>query len=218
MLEKINEINNKPLIKKVDSIVAPLTLILTPSFNVIEGEIEKIGSLEKTSSFQTTSVSGTKGKLEDGGEFRAVSVGRSNTTESVSKSISTLKIGDTLLSDISVASTSMFDIIEVGHQVSCIFTGNNDVLIFIKNRTENTEIGENDMPMPTNLAAICGGSLIVALWLIWGGLSAIPSLDFSTFFWSTLIGMAGLAVFKAAANALIAGIKNWETAWAHVHS
>jgi len=108
---------------------------------VIRGTVNKLGTLEQTSRYETDSRRNTFGKQWDSGFFAAHSRGRSVTNEIVNKTISLLKIGDSVMTDLMIPGTGVYETLSPGSNVGCILSADKGQLYIVVNHTEQISFG-----------------------------------------------------------------------------
>jgi hypothetical protein len=178
---------------------------------IVRGTVERLGTLEQTSTYATESRRNTFGKQWDSGFFAAHSRGRSITNEIVTKTISLLKIDTSVMTDLLIPGTGVYETLTQGSRVGCILSADKRQLYLVVNHSEQISFGvQPDWSGLNTARMLCFGVAGVASWM---SVSALLSGKLSS---GNLIGVAiavaGLTAGRIAHLALIRSQEIWQKA------
>lgn len=146
--------------KGIDESTSDFAEGMSSKFIVAYGEINQIGSLEKSSTHHLGGV--TYQASPD------LKVHRATVTELISREISLLKIGDLVLTEINVPKTAVFEIMQPGEIVSCIFTADQKTLLYAINHTTNTGVGSKPDNIFKTIKVVTFVGFVLCLMGAWG--------------------------------------------------
>jgi len=125
-----------------DKHIGFITNFFTNKFSVVKGTLDKIGSMESTTTVSTNTSSSAVGQVGSSGGFGAVGSSNSTTSVQVSKSISLLKIGTKSLTGVSIPNSGFFDAIDFGDEIGVILSEDEKQLYYIHDFSDGSSIGE----------------------------------------------------------------------------
>lgn len=123
-----------------DSKLKLITKYLAKDFSVIKGTLEKCGRLEVATSVESSTTGGVVGRYDDG-SFGALSHSKTTETVNVSRTISVVKIGSTILTDVWIPTTAFVDSIKLGENIGVVISRNKAEMWLIKNYSDDSTIG-----------------------------------------------------------------------------
>lgn len=123
-----------------DSKLGLLARYLARDFAVIKGTLEKCGRLEITTSVESSTTGGVVGRYSDG-SFGALSHSKTTESVNVSRTISVVKIGSTILTDVWIPTTAFVDSIKLGENIGVVISRNKAEMWLIKNYADDSTIG-----------------------------------------------------------------------------
>ena len=126
----------------VDQHIGFITNVFTDKFVVVKGSLDKIGSMESSTTISTDTSGSVVGVASSGGGFGALGSSNSKTTIQVSKSISFLKIGTKSLTGVSIPNSGFFDAIDFGDEIGVILSDNEENLYYIYDFSDGSSIGD----------------------------------------------------------------------------
>jgi hypothetical protein len=178
---------------------------------VVRGTVDRLGTLEQTSTYATESQRNTFGKQWDSGFFAAHSRGRSITNEIVTKTISLLKIDTSVMTDLLIPGTGVYETLTQGSRVGCILSADKRRLYLVVNHSEQISFGVQPDWSGLNTAKFLFFGLAgIATWM------SVSSLLSGRLTSGTLIGFAvaagGLAAGRIAHLALLRSQEIWQRA------
>jgi len=178
---------------------------------IVRGSVERLGTLEQTSTYATESQRNTFGKQWDSGFFAAHSRGRSVTNEIVTKTISLLKIDTSVMTDLLIPGTGVYETLTQGSRVGCILSADKRQLYLVVNHSEQISFGVRPDWSGLNTARMLFfGVAGIASWM---SVSSLLSGRFTT---GSLIGaaiaVAGVAAGRVAHLALLRSQEVWQKA------
>lgn len=147
-----------------DTHIGFLVDFFTNKFSVVTGKLEKIGSMESSTTITTNTTGGVVGQVGSNGGFGAVGTANSTTSAQVSRSISLLKIGNKSMTDVSIPNSGFFDAIDFGDEIGVIMSEDEKSLFYIHDYSDNSSVGQKP-----SCSSDLGrwGFLAVSLFLVW---------------------------------------------------
>jgi len=199
-----------------DQHIGPITNLFTDKFVVVKGSLDKIGSMESTTTVSTDTTSrAVVGQVGSSSVFGGVGSSNSTTSVQVSKSISLLKIGTKSLTGVSIPNSGFFDAIDFGDEIGVILSENESQLFYIYDFSDGSSVGGRPSCSADLAKWVFMGIAAFLAWLTFGDILksvtsfALPNLAFPLFTIAFFLLYRGCAIGSSLTK------ENWENALAH---